>query len=110
MPSTTVPLVRRNVGGRQSELVGGKPITASVTTSSSGTSDFTLQYSLDDPQKVAAASVVWSGVSSAVGSLAQHFTSTAVCPDGVLVTFQTPISASANANTLTLKVLQGEGW
>jgi hypothetical protein len=94
--------------------IGGKPTTASVTTSSSGSSDFSLQYSVDDVQKVAAASVVWSGVSSAVGQLATHFASTSVFPDGVGVTFQSPaalrLNSSANANTLTVKVVQGEGW
>jgi hypothetical protein len=40
--------------------------------------------------------------------------STSVFPDGVGVTFQSPaalrLNSSANANTLTVKVVQGEGW
>ena len=94
---------------------GGKPINASVTTSSSGTSDFVLQYSFDDPQLVSASAMVWSGVSSATGQLATHFASTSVFPDGVQVNFLAPvaalrISSTTNGNTLTLKALQGEGW
>jgi hypothetical protein len=73
-----------------------------------------LQYSLDDPQRVAAASMVWCGVSSATGQPGTHFASSSVFPDGVFVSFLSPVAAlrlnsTTNANTLTLKVLAGEG-
>ena len=61
-------------------------------------------------------SPVWSGVSSAIGQVAQHFTSSVSYPDGVLVSFLSPVAAlrlsstGLSSSALTFKVLQGEGW
>lgn len=93
--------------------MGGKPITASVIPGSTGqTSDFTIQYTLDDIMRTS--SPAWSGVSSAFGVPAQHFTSSVAFPDGVTVGFLSPVTAirlnssALSSGSLTLKVLQGE--
>jgi hypothetical protein len=95
--------------------IGGKPITASaIPGSSTQTSDFTIQYSLDDVMR--SSSPAWSGVSSATGQPATHYASSVCYPDGVLVSFLSPIAAlrlsstAISSGALTLKVLQGEGW
>lgn len=98
------------------DWIGGKPTTISVTGScSSQTADFIIQYTLDDVQRVASTSVGWVGVSSAFGSLAQHWNGGTVYPDGVTIGLLSPVAAvrlnsSAFTNgTLTLKVIQGVG-
>ena len=116
----------------------GGPAMWQVTVSSSvGTGDFTVQYSLDDwttPALVYASSnynvggvtvsaslTVWSGVSSSPyttvptsGAAAVHFTSSTLFPDGVSGVFPVApaglrISSTAtSSNTLTLKVIQSD--
>lgn len=93
--------------------IGGKPTTASVTPNSSTmTSDYTIQFTLDDIQR--SSSPVWVNVSSAVGSSGQHFT--ANFPDGATVQFLSPVAALRLSSTamsssgLVFKVVQGEGW
>lgn len=116
MPLTTVSL--SSVGTSPVvalNWIGGKPITASVIPgSSTQTSDFTIQYTLDDV--VRSSLPVWSGVSSAIGQPAQHFTSSVCYPDGVLVSFLSPAAAlrlsstALSAGSLGFKVVEGEGW
>ena len=93
----------------------GKPVTASVVPgSSTQTSDFMLQFTMDDLQLTAASAVQWQGLSSAVGQPATHFQSSVCYPDGVANTFLGPvaalrISASAlSSGSLKFKVMEGE--
>lgn len=102
---------------------GGRPTSVQVITSSSvGTGDFTLQYTLDDIMRVPSTGVYWSGVSSSPyltpstsGASAIHYTSSTIWPDGVFVPFLSPVGAvrlgstALSSNTLTLKVMQGDG-
>ena len=102
---------------------GGRPTSVQVITSSSvGTGDFTVQYTLDDIMRVSSSLVYWSGLSSAsyltaptTGATGIHFTSSTVWPDGVFVSLLSPVGAvrlgstALSSNTLTLKVMQGDG-
>ena len=98
------------------DTFSGKPTTAWVRTNSSvGSGNFTVQVTLDD---VSSASV-WFGVSSTPYTIASnpgvHFVSSNIWPDGVFLPFTTPLggirlaSTALSSNTLTLKVIQGEG-
>lgn len=96
--------------------IGAKPVSVSVLPATAGTSAvFQIQYSLDDPMRVASSLMAWSGVSSATGQPATTFSASAAGLDGVLVSFLNPIAAirinSSNlaGGPLTMKVLQGEG-
>ena len=101
---------------------GGKPTTVVVVSTSSGTAiSYTVQYTLDDLQLTAATAVSWFGVSSNTYSIdvgpATVFTSSTTFPDGVYIPFPGPIgavrmkiSSNAGSQTLTMKVIQGEGW
>lgn len=89
------------------------PTTASITLGSSTlTTDFTAQFTLDDLQL--SSSPVWLSIGSSIGSGATHFSS-ANFDAGVVVTFLTPIaglrisSTALSSSSLTLKVLQGDG-
>ena len=118
---------------------GAKPVTWRVTTSSSvGTGDFTVQYTLNDimlsaysttypPVGVVAGLpstiAVWSIISSypyttvvgATGAIGLHFNSSVIFPDGAYGFFPTApaamrlMSTGTSSNLLTLTVLQGEG-
>jgi hypothetical protein len=96
--------------------IGGKPTTVALSFSSSTTNcDITIQYTLDDIQRVASTTVIWASVASSSGTVA-HFGSTTFFDPGVSLTFLNPIAAvRMNSTTLSsgivyLKVLQGEGW
>lgn len=73
------------------------------------TTDFTLQYTLDDSQL--STTRAWFGVSSAIGSSITHFSS-ANADAGVTFTFLTPLaglrisSTAISSSSLTLRVLQ----
>jgi hypothetical protein len=102
--------------------IGGKPTTLSaLTTASSG--DFTIQYTLDDPQRLGGSSLAfWSNLStdpyttlpsSAVAGI--HYTASNFNSDGVLAFLPGPMGAvrlnsTSLLGTVTLKVVQGEGW
>lgn len=90
---------------------GGGYVTALVTLGSTTmTTDWTLQYTLDDSQ-LSSATRVWLGVSSAVGSSVTHFSS-AAADAGVSFTFLAPIaglrisSTALSSSSLRLRVLQ----
>ena len=107
--TTSTPVALNWIGGKPSSVL----VTAPTSTSSCV---FNIQYTLDDLQRTSSASVLWSGVSSAIGQPAQTFSSTTSYPDGVFVQFLYPIAAvrllstSISSGPLTMKVLQGEGW
>lgn len=101
--------------------IGGKPTTAVVvpgTSTSSAT--FTIQFTMDDPQRIAAASALWFGISSNTYSVeaggGTTYAASSVYPDGIYLPFGTPIAGlrinatSLGAGSLVMKVLQGEGW
>src|SRR6266576_3570075 len=98
--------------------IGGKPTTLSaLTTASSG--DFTIQYTLDDPQRLGGSSLAaWSNLStdpyttlpsSAVAGI--HYTASSFGSDGVLAFLPGPVGAvrlnsTSLLGTVTLKVIQ----
>ena len=102
--------------------IGGKVTTLSaLTTASSG--DFTIQYTLDDLQRVGGSSLAtWSNLStdpyttlpsSAVAGI--HYTASNYVSDGVLFFLPGPVGAvrlnsTSLLGTVTLKVMQGEAW
>lgn len=104
--------------------IGGKPTSISLTfVSSSVTNDVTVQYTLDDVQRVASSLVVWQFLSSAINNnstTAFHLASTTWSDVGFLAQFLTPIAAvrlgcttfasTGGLGSATLKVIQGEGW
>jgi hypothetical protein len=118
--------------------VGGKPWSALVTTaSSSGTGDFTVQVSMQEPTSSALftssgplAAPTWSNITaangaaglstsqvSAAGYLSLHFNSSTIdTTAGVLVWGSYPIagiriaSTALSSTTLTLTFLQGVGF
>lgn len=94
------------------DWMGGKPVTATVTLGSSTmTADFTLQFTIDD--LLATATPTWLSFGSSTGSAATHFSSANV--DGVVLSFLNPVaglrlsSTAISSSSLTLKVLQGVG-
>lgn len=86
------------------DWAAGKPISFSVTGSSSGTFSYTVEGALDDLQQVASTSVAWFALSSATTA------------NSSINTFSGPLAgirlnASAVSGTvLTMRVLQGIGW
>jgi hypothetical protein len=101
--------------------LGGKPTTICLTfTSSTANNDVTIQYSLDDLQRVTSTGVVWASLSSA-GITANatspfHFASTTWSDNAFTAQILSPLAAVRMASTAfgggtaTLKVAQGEGW
>jgi hypothetical protein len=113
MPTTTLSSVGTsnpvNLNWR-----GSKPITAVVTLGSTTlTTDFTVQFTLDDLQL--SSSPVWIALGSSTGSSATHFSS-ANADSPVVIGLLYPVaglrisSTALSSSTLTLKALQGEGW
>lgn len=97
--------------------IGGKPISVWVTSpTSTSSSVFNLQYTMDDLQRTSSGSVLWAGVSSAIGQPATTFNTTGAYPDGVFFQFLSPVAAvrlfstAVSSGPLTMKVIQGEGW
>lgn len=90
------------------------PITAVITLGSTTlTTDFTVQFTLDDAQL--GATQAWTGVGSSVGSTVTHFSS--INGDaGVYMSFLNPIaglrlsSTALSSSSLTLKTIQAQGW
>jgi hypothetical protein len=107
--------------------IGGKPTTVSLSFGGSSTvaNDATIQYTLDDIQRVASTSVVWQYITSSLGigtnsTSIFHFASTSQFDAGFLVQFLSPIAAvrlgssalssTGGLGTISLRVLQGEAW
>src|SRR3954470_1717894 len=93
---------------------GGKPITAQLTMATTTmTADYTLQYTMQDT--MLSTTSLWFGLSSNVGSSATHYTA-ANGDNAVLVTLPSPVaglrisSTAISSSSLTLRVIQGEGW
>ena len=93
---------------------GSKPVTAVVTLGSTTmTTDFTVQYTLDDLQLTT--SQTWINAGSSTGSSATHFSS-ANADAAITMGFAYPIAAlriastAISSSTLTLKAIQGVGW
>lgn len=93
---------------------GTKPITALATLGSTSMSaDFTIQYTLDDLQLSSAQT--WINAGSSTGSSATHFSS-ANADAAVTMGFAYPIaglrisSTAISSSSITLKMLQGNGW
>jgi hypothetical protein len=76
------------------------------------TTDFTVQFTLDDIQT--SSSPVWLNIGSSTGSSATHFSS-ANADTGVTMGFLYPIaglrisSTAISSSTITMKMLQGIG-
>jgi hypothetical protein len=127
MPYTTITLVTTATGTAAGpsgianlNWTGGRVTTLSaLTTASSG--DFTIQYTLDDVQRVQSSLVYWANFStdsftnlptSAVAGI--HYSASSFNTDGVLAFIPGPVGAvRLNSTSLfgpvTLKVMQGEG-
>lgn len=113
MPVTTLSSVGTS-GPLNLNWRGALPVTASVTLGSTTmTTDFTLQFTLDDLQLNS--SPVWLGWAATVGASVSHFSS-ANADAGIAFVFQNPIaglrlsSTAISASTITLKVIQGTAW
>lgn len=100
--------------------MGGKATIVSVISTSLAVGAFTIQYTLDDLQKVSSGSVAWQIASSGIGttfpstSLAGTvFVASHAYPDGLSYTFLGPIAAvrlgSSTPTQLSMRVIQGEG-
>lgn len=120
MPIATVTLSSVGVSNPVAlNWIGGGPIAAQVALGSTTmTTDFTVQYTLDDLQLSSSPS--WRGYSSAVTAgysslAATHYTS-ASADSGVFLAFAFPVgglrlnSTAISSNSISLKVLQGESW
>lgn len=102
--------------------IGGKPTTLTVSASATGlVGTVIVQYSLDDSQRISSSLISWYGFSSNTYSIdalqATVYTTSTIFPDGIYVPIPTPVaavrmnsSALAASTTLTMKVVQGEGW
>jgi hypothetical protein len=86
------------------DWAAGKPISFSVTGSSSGTFSYTVEGALDDLQQVSSANVAWLPLSSATTANSSINTFS-----GPLAGLRVNASAISSA-TLTLRVMQGIGW
>ena len=100
---------------------GGKPATVSLTwASSTGFCDSQIQYTLDDIQLVTSSLVTWLPLAStAASSVVAHFASTTWFDTGYTVSFLNPIAAvrsfssgitAGATQSITMKLIQGEGW
>ena len=115
MPNITVTMSSAGTS-RPANLayLNGCPITVAVYASTTGTANFTVQYTLDDVQTVA--SPVWAALSSAIGAAGTVFNSTSLTTDGILFNLLTPVAAvrlnssALSSNPLTMKLIQGESW
>jgi hypothetical protein len=107
--------------------IGGKPTIASVLVTSVSSGAFSLQYTLSDLQRTSSANVVWQGCSSGLGTtfpsntliVGSIFNCSNAYPDGMAFTFLAPIAGlrlsstatnNVNNGTISLRVIQGEGW
>lgn len=94
---------------------GGKPIAAVAVVSSLYTGDFTIQYTLDDAQIAGSSVQTWLSFGSSTGSSATHFSSLN-SDASIAIGTQYPIaglrlsSTTLSSGSLTLKLIQGEGW
>jgi hypothetical protein len=121
MPYQTVSLTSNSTttsGPMALNWIGGKPSTVSLsfTGSSQQTTDATIQYTLDDIMRTASSLVVWLPVASSAGSSTPAHYSGTFFDTGVTLSFLNPVAAvrlgstTLSSGTLTLKVIQGEGW
>lgn len=123
MPYTTVSLTSQSTTTSTPialSWMSGRPTTVSVIATSLSTGAFTIQYTLDDIQRVSSGSVVWQSASSGIGPTFPSnalvagtvFNASNAYPDGVTYTFLGPIGAlrlgSTTPTPLTMKVMQGE--
>jgi hypothetical protein len=101
--------------------IGGKPTTVGLSWNSSNVLCISkIQYTLDDIQRVSSQNVVWNSVpSTANSSNPQFYGSTTYWDTGVTVSFLNPIAAvrlnstsitAGSSQSVTMKVLQGEGF
>jgi hypothetical protein len=101
--------------------IGGKPTTVAMSWNSSTVLAISnVQFSLDDPQRVASSAMIWnSWPSAAASSTPATFSASAnfdteqqiqfLSPIGAVRLFSTSITAGGS-QSVTMKVLQGEGW
>ena len=100
--------------------IGGKPTTVNVVSSAAGSSGaVVIQYSMDDPQRVASSLAAWFGFSSNTFSVESSpgtiYSASSIFPDGVYIPIPGPVPAirmnsSALTNGFTMRVVQGEAW
>jgi hypothetical protein len=101
--------------------IGGKPCTVGLSWNSSSVLCISkIQYTLDDIQRVSSQSVIWNSVpSTAASSTPQTYGATTYWDTGVSVSFLSPIAAvrlnttsitAGSSQSVTMKVLQGEGF
>lgn len=112
MPNPTI-VTLSSVGTSNAVAIdwrGFRSATCAVTLGSTTlTTDFTIQYTLDDLQLTA--SPVWFGLGSSIGSSVTHFSS-ANGDAGVVASFLAPIaglrisSTALSSSSLTMRVLQ----
>lgn len=96
--------------------IGGKPSTVSLTfTTSLSSNTAQIQYTLDDIMRTS--SPVWLSVAStAASSTIAVYPSSTWFDAGVTLSFLNPVAAvrfvstNFSSGTITMKVLQGEGW
>jgi hypothetical protein len=106
--------------------IGGKPTTISLSFagSSTVTNDATIQFTLDDIERVGGSSLAtWQYLSSGVTNNATtpyHFASTTWFDTGFTAQVLSPLAAvrlgasalssTGGLGTITLKIIQGEAW
>ena len=98
--------------------IGGKPTTVSIfSLSSTSSGAISIQYTLDDILRTPSTSVIWKFTGSSAGSSTPAVYSASSWYDtGVTVAFLNPIAAvrmyssGLDTGTITMKVIQGEGW
>jgi hypothetical protein len=90
------------------------PVTAVVTIdSTSMTTDFSIQFTIDDAQL--GQTQTWVGITSSLGSSVTHFSS-ANSANPLSISFLNPIaglrlsSTAISSSSLTLKAIQAQGW
>jgi hypothetical protein len=93
----------------------GKPIAAVAIVSSLVAADFTIQFTLDDAQIAGSSVQTWISFGSSTGSSATHYSSgnsdASIAIGSVYPLAGLRLSSTTfTAGTLTLKLVQGEGW
>lgn len=126
MPSFTTTLTTAVAGSTASNTstaanlswLSGKPTTVILSFSSSQmTANVNVQYTLDDIQIIPSTGVNWLKVAStAASTTVAAYTAAGWFDTGAMISFLNPIAAvraystAISSGTVTMQVLQGEGW
>jgi hypothetical protein len=87
------------------DWAAGKPVSFSVTGSSSGTFSYTVEGALDDLMQVASTGVAWLALSSGATTTNSSINSFTGPVAGLRVN-----ATALSSAILTLRVIQGIGW